>query len=134
MICTSSSLAQRRFTIQMWVVAGLCILFALIAALAFRLGHVSGFFAYPIAVLPALPIMGALVFTGTYLAEETDEFQRSLFIQSLLGGIGVTLSATTIWGYLEHFVHTVHLDPIWIYPIFWFSTAAAYPIVRLRYR
>ena len=134
MLCTFGSLVQRRFVIQMWVAAGLCILFALIPALSFRFGHPSGIFAYLLAILPALPIIGALVSTGTYLAEETDEFQRTLLIQSLLGGIGVTLAGTTIWGNLEHFVHTSHLDPIWVYPIFWFATALSYPLVRLRYR
>jgi hypothetical protein len=130
----SNNPVQRRFVIQMWIVAGLCIFFALVAALAFRLGHPSGLLAYAVAVLPAIPIVGALISTGTYLAEEPDEFQRSLLVQSLLGGIGVTLAATTAWGYLEHFVHTPHFDAIWVYPIFWFSTALAYPVVRMRYR
>ncbi len=134
MWCVPDNAAQRRYVIQMWIVAGLCILFALVSALAFRLGHLTGLWSYPVAVLPAVPIIGALVCTGTYLAEETDEFQRSLLVQSLLGGIGVTLAATTAWGYLEHFVHTAHFDAIWIYPIFWFATALSYPVVRLRYR
>ncbi len=131
----TTSPVQRRFVIQMWVVAGLCIVLALISALAFRFGHRSAILAYPLAILPALPILGALVCTGTYLAEETDEFQRSLFIQSILGGIAVTLAATTIWGYLEHFVRTTpHFDAIWVYPLFWFATALSYSVVRLRYR
>jgi hypothetical protein len=134
MLCSSANLAQRRFMVRMWVAAGLCMLFALAAALAFRLGHLSGILAYPMAILPALPIIGSLVLTGTYLAEETDEFQRNLLVQSLLGGIGVTLAATTVCGYLENFVHTSHLDPILVFPIFWFSTAASHAIVRLRYR
>src|SRR5579863_1625320 len=134
MWCLLGSPVQRRFTVQMGIVAGLCILFALIASLAFKLGHLAGPLAYPIAVLPALPILGALFSTGAYLNNETDEFQRNLLVQSLLGGIGVTLAATTVWGYLENFVHTPHLDPIWIYPIFWFSAALSYPVVRMRYR
>lgn len=135
MWCIPGSPIQRRFTIQMWVVAGLCILFALVTAFSFRFGHPGAMLAYPLAILPSLPILGALVCTGTYLAEEPDEFQRSLLIQSLLGGIGVTLAATTIWGYLEHFVHTTpHFDAIWVYPIFWFATALSNPVVRLRYR
>jgi hypothetical protein len=135
MLCVTSSPVQRRFVRQMWVVAGLCIVLALVSVLAFRVGHPPAILAYPLAVLPALPILAALVSTGTYLAEETDEFQRSLFIQSVLGGVGVTLAATTIWGYLEHFVHTTpHFDAIWVYPMFWLATAFSYPIVRMRYR
>ena len=135
MWCRGGSPVQRRFTFQRWIAAGLCILFALVSALAFRLGHPPAILAYPLAVFPALPIIGALVCTGTYLAEETDEFQRSLLVQSLLGGIGVTLSATPIWGNLEHFVHFApHFDAIWVYPMFWFATALSYPVVRTRYR
>jgi hypothetical protein len=135
MWCLSSSPVKRRYTIQMWIASGLCIVLALVSAMAFRLGHPPAILAYPLAVLPTLPIIGALVCTGTYLAEEGDEFQRSLLIQSLLGGIGVTLSATTIWAYLEHFVHfTPHFDGIWVYPMFWLATAISYPVVRLRYR
>ncbi len=134
MWCMPSNPVQRRFVVEMWCVAGLCILFALIAAFGFRYGHLSGPLAYPVAILPALPIIWALVSTGTYLNNETDEFQRNLLVQSLLGGIGVTLAATTVWGYLEGFVHASHLDPIWVYPIFWFSTALSYPLVRMRYR
>jgi len=131
----ATSPVQRRFTVQMWVAAGFCIVFALVSALIFKLAHPPMILGYPLAVLPALPIVGALVCTGTYLAEETDEFQRSLLIQSLLGGIGVTLAATTIWGNLEHFVHsTPHFDAIWVYPMFWFATALSYPVVRMRYR
>ena len=134
MLCISGSLVQRRFTIQMLVIALACILFDLVAALAFRFLHLSGVFAYPMAALPAVPIMAALVSTGTYLAEETDEFQRSLFVQCMLGGIGVTLAGTTVWGYMEDYVHIHHLDPILVYPIFWISTALTYPVLRLRYR
>lgn len=134
MICSSRNPAQQRFTVRMWIAAGLCMVSALVAAAAFRFGHLSGVLAYPVAILPALPILGTLVLTGTYLAEETDEFQRNLLIQSLLGGIAVTLAATTISGYLERFVHTPHLDPILVYPIFWFSTAASYFVVWQRYR
>ncbi len=88
-----------------------------------------------LAVLPAVPILAALVCTVTYLAEEIDEFQRSLLIESILGGIGVALAATTVWGYLESFVRTTpHFGAIWVYPLFWFATALSYPVVRMRYR
>ena len=57
MWCMPSNPVQRRFVVEMWSVAGLCILFALIAALAFRFGHLSGVLVYPVAILPALPIL-----------------------------------------------------------------------------
>jgi len=126
--------AQRRFVVRMWVLAALCVLFSVVAALGFRLGHLTGVAAYLVAILPALPILGALMATGQYLAEEKDEFERNLLVQSLLGGIGGTLAATTIWGYLEDFAHAPHLHLIWIYPLFWLFVGISIPVVMRRYR
>lgn len=134
MLLSCSNPAQRRYVVRMGVAAALCIVFALIAALAFRFGHLTGIPAYLVAVLPALPIVGALIGTGAYLGEEKDEFQRTLLVQSLLGGIGITLSATTIWGYLEDFAHAPHLDLVWVYPLFWIFVVLSMPFVVLRYR
>src|ERR1700674_332361 len=114
MLCTSS-LAQRRFVIRMVAAAGFCVLFASVAAIAFHHGHLSGALAYLVATLPAFPIVGALVGTGAYLTDETDEFQRNLLVQSLLGGIGATLASTTVWGYLEDFTRVPHLDLALVY-------------------
>src|SRR5579863_4718965 len=134
MLCSINNPAQRRYFVRMGVAAALCILFALVAALAFRFGHLTGIAAYLVAILPALPIVGALIGTGAYLGEEKDEFQRTLLVQSLLGGIGITLSATTIWGYLEDFAHAPHLDLVWVYPLFWIFVVLSMPFVVLRYR
>jgi hypothetical protein len=71
---------------------------------------------------------------GVFLEEEKDEFQRNLMVQALLGGIGGTLVATTVWGNLEAFVHVPHLQSIWIYPIFWLFVGLSTPVVLWRYR
>jgi len=118
----------------MWVSAGLCVLFSVVAALVFRFYHPHGVFSYLAAVLPALPIIGALVYTGVYLAEEKDEFQRNLLVQSLLGGTGGILAVTTTWSYLEDFAHAPHLDLVWVYPLFWLFAGISYGFVRARYR
>lgn len=134
MICSIKSPAERRYVVRMWVAAGLCVLFSTVAALAFRLGHPHGVMAYLVGVLPALPIMGALVYTGVYLGEEKDEFQRNLLVQALLGGTGGILAAVTAWGYLEDFAHAPHLDLIWVYPAFWLFAGISYGVVWARYR
>jgi hypothetical protein len=126
--------AQRRYVLRMFVSALFSLLFASIAALSIRFGHLHGGLAYLIAILPAFPIMGALVVTGLYLAEEKDEFQRQILVESVLGGMGVTLAGTTVWGYLESFVHAPRLEAIWIYPIFWIATCVSTPFVWKRYR
>ena len=133
MFCIKSA-AQRRYVNRSWQSAGLVILLALGAAFAFRREHVHGPLAYLVAVLPALPIIWMLIETGVYLAAEKDEFQRNILVQSLLGGIGGTLAATTVWGYLEDFTQAPRLDLICVYAVFWFFAALSYPVVSRRYR
>jgi hypothetical protein len=134
MFCSFKNPAQRRYVIRMWVAAGFCIVFAFVSATVFRHLHPTGIPAYLVAVLPALPIVGAIVGTGLYLAEETDEFQRNLLVQALLGGIGGTLAVVTVWGYLEDFAKTPRLDLILVYAMFWGFAGISYGVVRQRYR
>jgi hypothetical protein len=134
MFCSNLNPAERRYVVRMWIAAALCVLFSAVAAVVFRHSHPHGVISYLVAVLPALPIIGALVYTGVYLAEEKDEFQRNLLVQSLLGGTGGILAATTAWGYMEDFAHAPHMDLIWVYPLFWLCAGVSYGLIRARYR
>ena len=134
MNCAIKSAAQRRLTNRVLGTLALTVLFAVIAGLGIRFGHLRGIPAYLVAVLPALPIIGVIAAFGVFLDEENDEFQRNLLVQCLLGGIGGTLAVTTVWGYLEAFVHAPHLPAIWIYPIFWLFVLVSWPVVWRRYR
>jgi hypothetical protein len=134
MICWMNSAAQRRFTTRSLLGALLVVLLTAVAAVAFRLGHLSGALAYPVAAMPALPILWLLAETARYLNNEKDEFQRNLLVQCLLGGIGGTLATTTVWSNLEHFARAPHLDSLYVYPIFWLFVILSAPVVIARYR
>ena len=134
MTCWGKSVAERRYVVRMLVMAGLCIAFSVTAGLVFKQWHPLGVLAYLVAVLPALPIMGALVYTGVYLVEEKDEFQRNLLVQALLGGTGAILAGITAWGYMEDFAHAPHMGLTWVYPAFWLFAGISYLVVRARYR
>ena len=134
MECMTGNQAVRRFRIRSLWSAALVILFAFVATASFRRLHLDGVVACLVAILPALPILWAIVAAGQYLAEEKDEVRRNLLVQCLLGGIGGTLATTTAWGYLEAFVHVPHLQAMWIYPIFWLFVMIAMPVVKARYR
>ena len=134
MICTLSNVAQRNYVIRVALVSALFVLLTAAAGLGFRYGHLSGVVGVLVAIVPVFPIMGALVFTALYLAEEKDEFQRQIMVEGLLAGIGLTLSVTTLWGFLEDFTHAPHLSLTWIYPMFWIFTSLAIPFVWMRYK
>lgn len=132
--CSMKSAVQRRYVVRCWIGAGLVVVLSMTAALTFRVGHLQGPLGYPVAALPALPILWVLFETGRYLSEEKDEFQRNLYVQCLLGGSFGTLAAVTMWAYLEDFARAPRLDLVWVYPLFWFFAAITYPVVYRRYR
>jgi hypothetical protein len=53
-----------------------------------------------LSVLPALPIIGAILVMALYLVEETDEFLRQRIASCMLFGTGVLLSVATVYGFL----------------------------------
>jgi hypothetical protein len=116
---------------------------ALIAKLVVKHGHVHEAVAlYGLAVLPALPLLAVLGITGMYLMEEPDEFERTVVVQSMLWAMGGVLGLTSVWGFLEMFYENMpqqtlavgHLQPFWLFPLFWMLMGMATPLVRWRYR
>src|SRR5688500_1234935 len=53
-----------------------------------------------LSVLPAVPIIAAILVMGLYLIEETDEFLRQRIASCMLFGTGVLLAAATVYGFL----------------------------------
>jgi hypothetical protein len=96
--------------------------------------HPTGALAYALAVLPAIPMVGLLAVFALYLAEEKDDFQRTIGVQSMLCGIGGTLTVTSVWGFLEDFVHIRHLDPMLVIVIFWIFLGLSIPVLLARYK
>lgn len=87
-----------------------------------------------LAVAPALPIVAAIVVMGLYLLEETDEFLRATLAQSMLWGIGVTMTVCTVWGFLENADLAPHLPLFLVFPLFCAAFGLAQPFVTRRYR
>lgn len=54
-----------------------------------------------LAALPTLPLLGVILVIGLYLREERDEYLRAQQVTAMLGGTGLFLATTTIWGFLE---------------------------------
>jgi hypothetical protein len=69
----------------------------------FNKGLVSGLWAWPLAILPALPIIGIFWAIMRLTVEEPDEYQRMLFIRQCLIATGFCLVVMTIWQFLRNF-------------------------------
>jgi hypothetical protein len=131
--CTNNPAARRyllRFLSSM-VVYAICVL---ISVYAFVHLKPEGYLAYLLAVLPGLPIVASLAAIALYLKEEKDELQRAVMVQAMLWATGGTLSVTTIWGFLENFVHAPRLQLLLIFPLYCFIWGLVTPFVQRRYK
>jgi hypothetical protein len=87
-----------------------------------------------LGVAPAIPVVGVIAAMGLYLMEETDEFLRTVLIQSMLWGIGITLGLATAWGFLENVGALPHFPLYLIFAVFCGAFGLSQPFVRRRYQ
>jgi hypothetical protein len=97
-------------------------------------GHLKGVWVYLPAILFALLGVAFIVIFGLYLKEEQDEFERAVWVQALLWGIGATLTVITFWGSLVEFELAKSLKLMFVFPLFWLITCVARLVLKLRYR
>ena len=81
-------------------------------------GGPKGWLRYPVAVLPALPIIGVVAAMGAFIVEQKDEYLRMVMVRQSLIGIGFTLVVTTVWGFLEIFVQAPHMPAYMTFILF----------------
>ena len=134
MLCTPKSKARRRYLYRLFAANVVYVVSAFCTKWVFLHLHPTGAVVYLLAVIPALPVIGILAIVGLYIAEESDEFERSIIVQSMLWGIGGALSLSTIWEYLHDFAGAPHLSALYVYVFFWIFMGISQPIIRLRYR
>jgi len=96
--------------------------------------HPTGPLLWLLGVAPAIPIVGVIAAMGLYLVEETDEFLRTVLVQSLLWGMGITMALCTAWGFLENVDAVPHFPLYLIFPVFCGAFGLAQPFVKRRYQ
>jgi hypothetical protein len=134
MQCYPATKAGRRYIYRLAPTMLIYLVFTYIAQWSFHHLHPTGLVVYFLAVLPALPLIGSLAIVGLYIAEESDEFERSILVQSMLWGLGGALSVSTIWGSLEDFAHAPHISTFYVYLLFWIFMGISQPFIRRRYQ
>jgi len=125
--------AARRYAFRLSWAMSAFVVFNL-ALLFFHGVHPRGIFAYLFAVLPAIAVIATLVSGGMYLSEESDEFQRHLFVQSILWGVGGIMVLTSVWGWLQLYMHIGQFFTIWTFPFFLVFQSATWQVLRWRHR
>lgn len=82
------SRATRRYLLRLAPTMAVYVLFVFLSKWSFQRFHPTGLSMCLLAILPALPMIGSLAIVALYLAEESDEFERFILIQSVLWGLG----------------------------------------------
>lgn len=95
--------------------------FLLPAVYGFKHHLLNGGIAYVAAVLPALPIIGIFGAIGRYLVEEQDEYVRMLMVRQTLFASAFALSLATVWGFLESFGLSGHIEAFYIAVVWFFG-------------
>jgi len=134
MQCYPATKAGRRYIYRLAPTMAVYLLFTFIAQWSFHHLHPTGLIVYLLAILPSLPLVGSLAIVGLYIAEESDEFERSILVQSMLWGFGVALAIGTVWGSLEDFANAPHRSAFYAYLFFWIVMGTSQPFIRRRYR
>ena len=128
------SSAVKRYMRRFIPAMGLYIVVLFASLYAIKAMAATGLLLWILDVAPAMPILAVIAIMGLYIAEETDELPRAVMVQSMLWGIGLTLAAATVWGFLENADLVPHLSSFLIFPIFCAAMGLAQPFVWRQYR
>lgn len=111
--------------LSFWMVLYAAALYSSIIAI--RNLHPQGALLYGLAVLPALPVGGAIWVFLKYI-EAVDEYVRGVLIRRFVIATGLTLFVCTAWGFVEANAGAHHFSLYLVYPLFWmmFGLASAF--------
>ncbi len=91
----------------------------------------AGKWAWVLALLPVLPIVGVITLMGRYLRDETDEYKRDVTIRCLLWGTAGAVSVSLLDGFLWIFGWKGHLPPFlgfWVFFVFMMVAKLTYKV------
>ena len=122
----------RRYAIRIfWAMSAyLVLLFASVTM--FLTDPPTGWIAYVIAILPAIPILFVFRAIGLLIVETKDEYQRMLLVKQTLLGTGLTLTVATVWQFLINFDLATSPDGFGVAVLWFIMWGVAAAIVRVR--
>lgn len=126
--------AQRRYLRRFFPAMGGYVLLLMLSTWAIRVHAPTGLPLFVLSLLPALPLVAAIGVMGLYLVEERDEFIRSRLVTAMIGGLGVMLAITTVWGFLENGGAVAHFPTYLAFPLWCVCFGAWQCATRLRDR
>lgn len=95
--------ALRRYMLRLIALMAAYLVLLFFAVRLFRSGAELGLAAWPLAIAPAIPIIGVFWAVMRLLVEEPDEFIRLLHVRQCLFATGFCLTIVTVWEFLQNF-------------------------------
>lgn len=95
--------AVKAYMWRLAILMSLYVVTLLFSVTAFRQGWVQGIWAWPLAILPALPIIGVFWAVMRLIVEEPDEYLRMMFVRQCMIATGFCLVVMTVWQFLRNF-------------------------------
>lgn len=116
----AASPAFRRYNYRILLLSLIYTACLLAAVYLFRHHLIDGAIAWPVALAPALAVIGFFVTIGRYLIEERDEYLRAQMVRQALIATGLSMAVATAWGFLETFDLLPHVAAYWV-AVVWFA-------------
>jgi hypothetical protein len=110
---------MRRYVRRIAAATACYLAFLFLAVRLVGTAQVTGPLAIMLAVLPALAVLGMFWAVARLLVEQTDEYLRTQLVGQILVATALTLSVTTVYGFLENFRLVPHVDAFYI-AVLWF--------------
>ncbi len=111
------NMAQRRYLFRFMPLMVSYALILIGVSAAQRHGTIAGATLGLMSVLPAIPLVGVIIVMGMYLREERDEFIRNRLVSAMVGGLGIMLAITSVWGFLENGGAVTHFPTFLTFPL-----------------
>lgn len=124
---------HRRYIRRIWPTAAIYLVMLLISRWLLGTAALTPAMSYLVAVAPALPLVAIIVFVAQLMYCRDDEFQRALWTEAMLWGAGITLAATTLWGFLE-IAGAPSIRLYWVFPFFTAAALCSVPLLSRKYR
>ena len=118
-IVTGHSPAMRRYWRRSALFTALYVVFILLAGRQLDLLPTSSVWRWPLALAPALALLGVFWAIGRLWVEEADEYVRMLLVRQGLVATGFALSVATLWGFAAD-AGLVPTAPLYWAAILWF--------------
>jgi hypothetical protein len=121
--------AQRRYVGRVLPLVLGYVLILMTCTWVIRVYAPTGGALFLLALLPSLPLLGWIGVLGLYLRDERDEFIRSRLVAAMIGGLGLMLAVTTVWGFLENGGAVPHFPTFLCFPL-WAASFGLWQCIR----